>query len=93
MRGGPDSVKVKDDERSSVREGEDEGRAVRKGVIVVEGVIVAKDVIVVEGMNYLQQTDAWTYHDTIKDTHMHVQCTCIHVHCTANNIFWIVRLF
>lgn len=53
VRGGPDPVKVKDDEWLSVREGEDEGRAVRKGVIVVEGVIVVKDVIVVEGMNYL----------------------------------------
>ena len=53
VRGGPDPVKVKDDEWLSVREGEDEGRAVRKSVIVVEGVIVAKDVIVVEGMNYL----------------------------------------
>lgn len=53
VRGGPDSVKVKDDEWLSVREGEDEGRAVRKGVIVVEGVIVVKDVTVVEGMNNL----------------------------------------
>lgn len=36
-----------------MREGEDEDRAERKGVIVVEGVIVVKDVIVVEGMNNL----------------------------------------
>lgn len=69
VRGGPDSVKVKDDGWLSVREGEGEGRAVRKGVIVVEGVIVAKDVIVVEGMNYLQETDAWTYHDIIRYTY------------------------